>query len=100
VLGTFCGHFLHYFDNFFSNLGASLRCYFFLAWLPLVLHDHDRNEKLNFKKKFLESGAVFFSSIFLCHTKGGDQPQEDLVGLTTRQIENLNPVPPKLLTIS
>ncbi len=76
VLGAFCGHFLYYFDNFFSNLGASLRCYFFLAWLPLVLHDHDRNEKLNLKKKSLESGAVFFSSIFSCHTKGGDQPQD------------------------
>jgi hypothetical protein len=26
VLGRLCGHFLYYFDNFFSNLGASQRC--------------------------------------------------------------------------
>jgi hypothetical protein len=46
-VGTFCT----ILTIFSQTLAPASDAKFILAWLPLVLHDHDRNEKLDFKKK-------------------------------------------------
>jgi hypothetical protein len=66
-VGTFCT----ILTIFSQTLAPALDAKSFLAWLPLVLHDHDQTEKLNFVKKILRVRGSVFSSIFSCPPKVG-----------------------------
>jgi hypothetical protein len=66
-VGTFCT----ILTIFSQTLAPASDTKYFLAWLPLVLHDHDQTENFNFVKKILESGQVFFLQFSHVHQKWG-----------------------------